>query len=184
MKLHLGCGKRNFGPEWVHIDKENFDHVKYNDVTKLPFENGSIDLIYACHLISYFTSDELLKILFEWSRVLKKGGRLRIATPDLETLLNIAGSGQMASTFGPIYGVMKSGNELIHHKSHYSFLTLSMSLTLSGLRKIRKYDFRETEHAMFDDHSKAHYPHDEGAIKSGVFTDNHIPVSLNMEATK
>jgi len=29
IKLHLGCGKKNFGKDWDHIDvNEEYDHIK------------------------------------------------------------------------------------------------------------------------------------------------------------
>ena len=35
IKLHLGCGWRNFGPEWIHIDGGDYEHLDYSDITKL-----------------------------------------------------------------------------------------------------------------------------------------------------
>jgi len=58
MKLHLGCGKRNFGPDWVHIDGGDFSHLHSHDITKLPFENNSVDLIYSSHVLEYFDREE------------------------------------------------------------------------------------------------------------------------------
>ncbi len=77
VKLHLGCGKRDFGPSWDHIDMADFPHIKSHDVTKLTYESGTVDLIYACHLIAYFDRDEIVSILKEWRRVLRPGGCLR-----------------------------------------------------------------------------------------------------------
>ena len=54
MKLHLGCGWRNFGPDWVHIDGGDYEHLDYNDITKLPFDDGTVDLIYTSHVLEYF----------------------------------------------------------------------------------------------------------------------------------
>ena len=34
-KLNLGCGWRNFGSDWVHIDGGDYDHLDYNDITNL-----------------------------------------------------------------------------------------------------------------------------------------------------
>ena len=82
IKLHLGCGWRNFGDDWVHIDGGDYDHLQYNDITKLPYEDESVDLIYASHVLEYFDREEAVDILSEWTRVLKKGGALRIALPD------------------------------------------------------------------------------------------------------
>jgi predicted SAM-dependent methyltransferase len=56
-KLHLGCGKRNFGPDWVHIDGSDFPHVVSNNITKLEFDDNSVDLIYTSHTLEYFDRD-------------------------------------------------------------------------------------------------------------------------------
>ena len=74
-KLHLGCGWRNFGDEWVHIDGGDYDHLDHHDITKLPYEDESVDLIYASHVLEYFDREEVVSILQEWTRVLKGGRR-------------------------------------------------------------------------------------------------------------
>jgi predicted SAM-dependent methyltransferase len=86
MKLHLGCGWRDFGDDWVHIDGGDYDHLEHNDITKLPYEDESVDLIYASHVLEYFDRQEVIPVLQEWVRVLKKGGILRIAVPDFESM--------------------------------------------------------------------------------------------------
>ena len=63
MKLHLGCGKRDFGEDWTHIDKADFPHIKHHDVTSLPFEDDSCDIIYASHLLEYFDREEVIHVL-------------------------------------------------------------------------------------------------------------------------
>lgn len=79
MKLHLGCGKRNFGSDWIHIDGGNFSHLHSHDITKIPFKDNSVDLIYSSHVIEYFDRVEVLDVLKEWNRVLKLNGLLRLA---------------------------------------------------------------------------------------------------------
>lgn len=86
MKLHLGCGWRNFGKDWIHIDGGDYPHLDYKDITNLPFENDSVDLIYSSHVIEYFDRSEVNYLLTEWLRVLKKNGKLRIAVPDFEKM--------------------------------------------------------------------------------------------------
>ena len=27
IKINMGCGKRNFGPDWIHIDQSKFEHI-------------------------------------------------------------------------------------------------------------------------------------------------------------
>ena len=62
-KLNLGCGWRNFGNSWIHIDGGDYDHLDYNDITNLKFEDNSVDLIYASHVIEYFDINEVKQLL-------------------------------------------------------------------------------------------------------------------------
>ena len=87
MKLHLGCGKRNFGEDWVHIDGGNHEHLHSRDITTLPFKDGTVELVYASHVLEYFDREEAVSILKEWKRVLVPEGTLRIAVPDFEATL-------------------------------------------------------------------------------------------------
>jgi predicted SAM-dependent methyltransferase len=58
IKLNLGCGWRDFGPEWIHIDGGDYPHIHSKDIIDLPFEDNSIDLIYASHVFEYFDRNE------------------------------------------------------------------------------------------------------------------------------
>lgn len=154
VKLHLGCGRRDFGPSWVHIDKADFPHIKYKDVTKLPFETGTVDVIYACHLIAYFDREEIIPILKEWKRVLIPGGVLRLATPDFRAMAKIylrENCSNLNQFLGPLYGKMEG----IYHKTTYDLYSLIELLASVGFKDIRKYDRFKTDHARHDDHSAA-----------------------------
>lgn len=154
VKLHLGCGKRDFGPSWVHIDKADFPHVKYKDVTKLPFETGTVDVIYACHLIAYFDREEIIPILKEWKRVLIPCGVLRLATPDFRAMAKMylrENCSNLNQFLGPLYGKMDG----IYHKTTYDLYSIIELLASVGFKDIRKYDRFKTDHARHDDHSAA-----------------------------
>jgi predicted SAM-dependent methyltransferase len=66
MKINIGCGWRNFGSEWIHIDGGNYDHLDSNDIFNLPYNNNSVDLIYASHVLEYFDINEAKKLLKKW----------------------------------------------------------------------------------------------------------------------
>jgi len=154
VKLHLGCGKRDFGPSWVHIDKADFPHVKYKDVTKLPFKTGTVDVIYACHLIAYFDREEIIPILKEWKRVLIPCGVLRLATPDFRAMAKMYlrdNCSNLNQFLGPLYGKMDG----IYHKTTYDLYSIIELLASVGFKDIRKYDRFKTDHARHDDHSAA-----------------------------
>lgn len=186
IKINMGCGWRNFGDDWISIDGGDYPHLDHKDVTKLPFEDNTVDLIYSSHLISYFDRQEIVPIFNEWKRVLKPNGVLRIATPDFQAMADLYAYDNISlDTFlGPIFGKMSFNEDKIFHKTIYDFNSLSKILTEIGFNDVKKYDWKNTEHSQFDDHSKAHYPHDKQAIVSGVFTDKHTLLSLNIEAIK
>ena len=179
-KLHIGCGWRNFGEEWIHIDGGDYSHVNDYDVKNLPFENNSVDLIYTSHLIAYFDRDEIKDIFKEWYRILKTDGVLRIATPDAETMFDLyltpGFNLELEGILGPLYGKMKMGDTYIYHKTVYDFESLNNALTNIGFKDVKLYNWRETEHSNFDDHSQAYLPH--------MDKENGFLISLNVECVK
>ena len=42
MKLNIGCGKRNFGESWIHIDGSNYKHIHSHDIVNLPDWSPSV----------------------------------------------------------------------------------------------------------------------------------------------
>lgn len=180
VKLNLGCGWRNFGEDWIHIDGGDYNHLDIvHDISKtLPFTEGFVDLIYSSHVIEYFSRDEIKDILLDWKRVLKTGGVLRLAVPDFESIatLYVNGSIKVEQALGPMYGKMKMGESSIYHKTTYDFKSLRSLLEELGFTDVKRYNWRETEHSDFDDHSQAYIPH--------MDKENGTLISLNIEATK
>ena len=114
MMLHLGCG--HYAPEgWVNIDKSpsvllsplprvrkallaarilNPEQAEglprgivHADVTKgIPAPDGTADYAYSEHMIEHLSRWQGLAFIRECRRVLKPGGVLRLATPDLAKL--------------------------------------------------------------------------------------------------
>jgi predicted SAM-dependent methyltransferase len=179
-KINIGCGWRNFGKDWIHIDGGDYDHLDYNNITKLEFKDNSVDLIYASHVLEYFDRDEAALVLQEWQRVLKKDGILRIAVPDFKTMSNLYNDHkvQLKDIIGPLYGKMSMGNETIYHKTTYDFQTLKDILTDLGYKDIRLYNWKNyTVHQENDDHSQA-YLCPKGDKENGKL------ISLNIECNK
>lgn len=178
MKLHLGCGSRNFGDDWVHIDGGDYPHLHSKDITKLPFKDNSVDLIYSSHVLEYFDRTEVVSVLTEWFRVLKINGKLRLAVPDFESMTKLYcnGSYPLESFLGPLYGRMKMGENYIYHKTVYDFKSLEDLLVRSGFDYVERYDWKKTEHLNFDDHSQCYLPH--------MDKDNGVLLSLNIECIK
>jgi predicted SAM-dependent methyltransferase len=177
MKYHLGCGHRDFGRYWIHVDGEKYPHVDEDDVWLWNAQTESADLIYSSHLLEYMDATDAKIILHQWFRVLKPGGTLRIAVPDFEGLFEARLKGFGLDSFlGPLYGKMPMNDKFIYHKTVYDFNSLKNQLELAGFKDVRRYDWRKTEHAHIDDHSQAYLPH--------MDKENGILISLNVEATK
>ena len=123
IKINMGCGKRNFGEDWIHIDKANFDHIDNQDIFNFPYDD--VDLIYASHLIEYFDQKEIKKLLDYWFSKLRIGGILRLAVPCFETISKLYLSGIPLNSFlGPLYGRMNIDGNIIYHKTTYDYQTL------------------------------------------------------------
>lgn len=85
LRIQLGCGKNIF-KNWVNIDiyrGEGID-VQLNFREPLPFETGSVSLIYSEHVFEHLFKDEAERLLKECVRVLKNDGKLRLGVPDTE----------------------------------------------------------------------------------------------------
>ena len=174
----MGCGWRDFGKDWVHIDGGDYPHLDSKDIINLPYEDNSIDLIYASHVIEYFDREEIPNILNKWKSKLKPGGTLRLAVPNFHTMakLYIEDKISLNNFLGPLYGKMKMDNSIIYHKTTYDYKELKDILDKCGFININYYDWRNTEHSNFDDHSQAYIPH--------MDKENGTLISLNIEAVK
>ena len=178
VKLNLGCGKRDFGSDWIHIDGADYPHIDSQNIESLDYRDKSVDLIYASHVIEYFDRREVLPVLKEWKRVLRIDGVLRIAVPDFYQMakLYLVDSYNLEKFLGPLYGKMMMLKKTIYHKTVYDFNDLKELLEEVGFRNVKKYDWRETDHSEFDDHSQAYIPH--------MDKENGTLISLNVECLK
>ena len=178
LKLNIGCGDKNFGEDWIHIDGGDYPHLDSKDIFNLPYDDNSVDLIYASHVIEYFDRHGVKYYLKEWIRKLKPNGVLRIAVPDFEIMSSLytQGAYPLDNFLGPLYGKMLMGNDTIYHRTVYDFRSLKILLENLGMRNIKRYNWKDTEHSKIDDHSQAYLPH--------MDKTNGKLMSLNVEATK
>lgn len=176
MKLHLGCGKR-YIPGFIHIDAVDYPHVDHvTTIDDLSFiADNSVDLIYNCHVLEHFKRREVKRVLKEWKRVLKPGGILRTSVPDFAKLCEVYQQyGDLELVIGPLFG--RQDYLYNFHYNVFDYKTLSKILEEVGFVEIRRYDWRETEHADIDDYSQAYIPH--------MDKENGILISLNVECSK
>ena len=183
MKFNIGCGWRNFGEDWVHIDGGDYDHLDSDDIFIRNYKNDSADLIYASHFIEYLDREEVVPLLERWREVLKPSGVMRLAVPNFSKIASLYIKGYepygMDDFVGLLYGKMPFGDETIYHKTVYDYNSLAEILMSSGFTNIRTWDWEEVfidENEGFDDYSQAYIPH--------MQKDTGLMMSLNVEAIK
>ena len=64
----------------------------------------------------------------------------------------------------------------LRNKTVYDYNSLSNVLLQTGYSGIERWDWRQTEHSQYDDHSQAYIPH--------MDKENGILISLNVEGVK
>jgi len=73
---------------YLNIDKRKLQNVDIvTDALNLPFEKESISELYSAHLVEHFPKEEFKSaVLPYWHSLIKKGGTLKLAFPDFETM--------------------------------------------------------------------------------------------------
>jgi predicted SAM-dependent methyltransferase len=173
--IHLGCGDIA-SPEFINVDARPGPHVHYIcDVTDLSiFPDGYADLVYASHVLEHVRHNGLKKTLWEWRRILKPGGILRLSVPDFDKILHIYQSSarRIDSILGPLMGGQDH-----KYNVHYSVFNqeyLTDRLREAGFREIRQWDPDSVANHNFRDWANS------DIVQNG----RAFPVSLNLEAVK
>lgn len=172
LRLNLGCGRKPL-TGFVNVDLLDEPGVDvFADVGGvLPFEAGTAELIYASHVLEHLPTARVPDVLREWRRVLKPGGRLLIAVPDLELIAKMLTERPGWFTpphepwTGAIYGGQK--DELDFHKTGFTGVSLAARLTEAGFGSVKRVE-------RFDEIAA-----NDGSWSLAPFGVN---VSLNMEA--
>jgi len=88
--INLGCGSRCH-PAWINIDIAPCGPgVIAHDLSRgIPLADNSCDVVYHSHLVEHLRPEDALRFMKECYRVLKAGGILRVATPDLERICRL-----------------------------------------------------------------------------------------------
>ncbi|MGV7224409.1 MAG: glycosyltransferase family protein [Nitrospinales bacterium] len=88
--LNLGCGGR-YHKDWINIDFNSSgpDVIKHNLCLGIPTPNEAFDVVYHSDLLEHFPKSYAPAFLKECWRVLKPGGIIRVAQPDLEEIVRL-----------------------------------------------------------------------------------------------
>ena len=114
--LNLGCGTR-FHPDWENVDFSSASPcVRAYDLRKgIPYPDSSFDVVYHSHLLEHFPKQFAPTFLRECHRVLKPGGLIRVAVPDLEKIVRLY-----------IEALEKAAQGSAEWRDHYDWIMLEM----------------------------------------------------------
>jgi predicted SAM-dependent methyltransferase len=188
-RLHLGAGS-DCMEGWLNTDIVPANaRVAFLDMTKpFPFEDETFDFIYSEHCIEHVPHKDGALMLEECRRVLKPGGVLRIATPDLTFLMGLIGTSDQSSRdyvewIANLTGVEPTAISVLNnafrawgHQFLYDARTLENSLKGAGFRHVSRERYNASQHEAL-----------RNVEKHGVNVGNEAMVILEtmvFEATK
>ena len=88
-RLNIGCG-RNQLKGWFNTDLKCDNMTYYLDAGKTyPFSDNSFEYIFSEHLFEHLNIRQGINMLQECLRILKPGGIIRIAMPNMEFLIDL-----------------------------------------------------------------------------------------------
>lgn len=157
IRLNIGAGPYNDDPRYTAID------IKSGiDARKLPYEDNSVDEVYASHVLEHFSFRETADVLAEWARVLKPGGIMRISVPDsalvTKDIATIHENGSHEGLEAVFFGAID--DETGRHRALFTEPRLRERMNEAGIGFVTAF--------------KPFMPND----------CSHAPISLNLEGTK
>jgi predicted SAM-dependent methyltransferase len=144
VRINLGSGDHPL-PGFVNVDAlpdaPGVDIVA--DISQpLPFRDGSADLLYASHLLEHFSHEEVPRLLADWRRVLRDGGVLLLAVPDLDVIARmlVEREGWFTPPHNPWLGAIYGGqkDEWDFHKTGFTNVWLAHLLSEAGFGAVRR----------------------------------------------
>jgi SAM-dependent methyltransferase len=152
LRINLGCGPRG-APGWLNCDLRAMPGVDVQtDLCRgLPFAAASAECIAGIHLLQDLAWQELAPALRELHRVLKPGGVLRIAVPDLDKALRAYSTGDIGYFYVPDRDARSAGAKLVTQIVWYGSVRTPMTfefleewMVAAGFAGIRRCRFGES----------------------------------------
>jgi predicted SAM-dependent methyltransferase len=137
-----------------------------SDLSFLPDE--SVLELYSSNVLEHFPHTKTQKVLSEWCRVLKRGGKLWLSVPDFEASVQLyLKNGLVPWVSYLIWG--DQAHPLNYHYINFTFSSLALEASKAGFSDIKRVQS---------------LPY--GVIDASEIRDNrfNIKVSLNVECTK
>ena len=137
VRINLGAGDKYF-PSWINCDKHGEQDVQC-DAYPLPFPTDYADELWAIHLLEHIHRADAGKALYEWFRVLKRGGKLVLELPSLDKMakLIVEGEKNMRLTVLGLYGDPRDPQPDMLHKWGWSQAELTDTLQGVNFQEIQ-----------------------------------------------
>jgi hypothetical protein len=171
--LKLYVGSRNYKPDGyvtVDIDPANKPDIVADITNMTSVADASCDEVVAGHVLEHIEWPDSFAAIAEFARVLKPGGVVKIAVPDMASLMRMLLGGESAfHVMGLIYGLGGRVNTFERHR--YGF-TLGMLADILETLGFGEFDWWNSSLADASN----------GWAPRGL--DERIGMSLNMQAVK
>ena len=156
-KLHIGSQKHVLA-DWLNTEfgpPTNWRQIYLDARRRFPFPTDSFDYVFSEHMIEHISYENGLHMLAECNRILRPGGKLRLATPDLRQLIRAylhedPEAEQYVDASRDACGLPAGGNVGCHllntymrswgHLFLYDRPTLSDALISAGFEGITEYE--------------------------------------------
>lgn len=162
IKLNIGCGT-DYKEGWINVDNNSDENIEDGKLdldwdlrNPLPFADNSIDYVFNEHFFEHLSVEEAQPVMQDLMRVLKPGGVMRIAMPDLEWVVdNYINQPVETDPVIKKYNLegVKTKAEWINmsfrwwgHKWLYDWEELQRRLSESGFDNVKRCKLRESEH--------------------------------------
>lgn len=157
--LNFGCGGVTF-KEWLNIDAEQPHHVDilWDLRQGIPFvPDGTFDAVYSEHFLEHIDRRSALQLARDCLRVLRGGGRIRVAMPDLDKLLRDYHEDnkypEVHDEFAEFYGALfRTRGELLDiamrawgHTYLYNYEDAALLLRTAGFSNVNRVQLNQSD---------------------------------------
>jgi SAM-dependent methyltransferase len=121
-----------------------FRALHYLDLTRpLPYPDGSFEAVLGSHVLEHLTPDEAESLLTELHRVLRPGGVVRIAVPDLDAVIDAYDPAEPDRFLDGLLQGRERSTSRHRHWWQYNERSLRALLERTGYAEVRRHGYAE-----------------------------------------